>query len=201
VYGAEDSLPLPRMAPLTTAPTYPEYAPPARPDHFLSLYFQHADSARALASRLLFDRCEAEDVVQDVFLTLWRRPDCFDPERGTGRAWLLTVVRNRSMDQLRKRLPKEDLARLAERLPDPDAHDVLEELDAAATGDALWRLVDALPAYQADLIRRAFVSGQTHQEIADATGLPLGTVKSRIRLGLEKLRCAMRSVTLGGVDC
>ena len=58
-----------------------------------TLYSQHADSARALASRLLFDRCEAEDVVQDVFLTLWRRPDRFDPARGTDRSWLLTVVR------------------------------------------------------------------------------------------------------------
>jgi RNA polymerase sigma-70 factor (ECF subfamily) len=188
------------MAPHITSP-YPEYALPASPDHLLDLYFQHADSARALASRLLFDRFEAEDIVQDVFLTLWRRPECFDPERGTGRAWLLTVVRNRSMDHLRRRFPSEDVARFAERLPDPDAPDVPEELDAAARSAVLWRLVDTLPPCQADLIRRAFVSGQTHHEIADATGLPLGTVKSRIRLGLDKLRCAMRSVTLGGVDC
>jgi len=71
-----------------------------------------------------------------------------------------------------------------------------------ATGDLLWRLVDALPACQADLIRRAFVRGQTHQEIAAATGLPLGTVRSRIRLGLEKLRCAMAAAaTLDTVGC
>jgi RNA polymerase sigma-70 factor (ECF subfamily) len=167
----------------------------------LDLYSQHADSARALASRLLFDHSEAEDVVQDVFLTLWRRPECFDPRRGTGRAWLLTVVRNRSMDHLRRRCPRDDVADLAERLPDPQSPDVPDELDAAARNDLLWRLVDALPSTQADLIRRASASGQTHQEIAHATGLPLGTVKSRIRLGLDKLRCAMQGVTLGVVDC
>src|SRR5438445_8446247 len=77
--------------------------PMSTPQYVPTLYSQHADSARALASRLLFDRCEAEDVVQDVFLTLWRRPDCFDPDRGTARSWLLTVVRNRSLDHLRRR--------------------------------------------------------------------------------------------------
>src|ERR1700694_4795093 len=104
-----------------SAPAYAEYAPVAPPDHFMDLYSQHADSARALASRLLFDRCEAEDVVQDVFLTLWHRPDRYDPERGTGRAWLLTSVRNRSLDHLRRRCirRREDIADLAERLPDP----------------------------------------------------------------------------------
>jgi RNA polymerase sigma-70 factor (ECF subfamily) len=152
---------------------------------------------------LLYDHYEAEDVVQDVFLTLYRRPECFDPDRGTGRAWLLTVVRNRSLDHLRRRgvRKREDVSELAERLPDPSLPDVLDELDAAARSEVLWRLVDGLPACQADLIRRAFVSGQTHQDIADATGLPLGTVKSRIRLGLDKLRCALQKATLIGVDC
>jgi RNA polymerase sigma-70 factor (ECF subfamily) len=169
-----------------------------------TLYSQHADSARALASRLLFDRCEAEDVVQDVFLTLWRRPDRFDPDRGTARSWLLTVVRNRSLDHLRRRSFKhsKDVTDLADRLPDTQAVDMADALDAAARNKALWSLVDALPPCQADLIRRAYVSGQTHQEIADETGLPLGTVKSRIRLGLEKLRCAMRrAATLESVGC
>src|SRR5712671_4453895 len=117
-----------------------EYAPSAAPDqpaHWFSLYAQHAESARALASRLLYDRSEAEDVVHDVFLTLWRRPACFDPQRGSGRAWLLTVVRNRSMDHLRRRFPREDVADLAERLADPDSPDVLEELEAATRRDLL----------------------------------------------------------------
>ncbi|MBV9324365.1 MAG: sigma-70 family RNA polymerase sigma factor [Chloroflexi bacterium] len=183
-------------------PLHLDYAPAAAPDHFLALYAQHAETARALANRLLFDRSEAEDVVQDVFLRLWHQPDCFDPARGTGKAWLLTVVRNRSLDRLRRRAlrPRDDVAELAERLPDPHAADVLEELTSAARAELLWQLVDSLPACQADLIRRAFITGQTHQEIADETGLPLGTVKSRIRLALEKLRSGLRSATLADVD-
>jgi len=188
------------MQTTTLSPSHTQYAPSLPPDHLLSLYFQHADSARALASRLLYDASEAEDVVQDVFLTLWRKPGCFDPQRSTGRAWLLTVVRNRSVDHLRRRFPRDDVTDLAERLADPQTPDVLEEMEAAAQSDLLWGLVDGLPPCQADLIRRAFVSGQTHQEIADQTGLPLGTVKSRIRLGLEKLRFALsRAATLESV--
>jgi RNA polymerase sigma-70 factor (ECF subfamily) len=182
----------------TTA--HSDYAPAHWPDHVLALYAQHADSARALASRLLYDRHEAEDVVHDVFLTLWRKPDCFDPQRGSGRAFLLTVVRNRSRDHLRRRLPREDVADLSERLADPNTHDLLDDLDASLRNEQLWRMVDALPPTQADLIRRAYVSGQTHLEIATETGLPLGTVKSRIRLGLEKLRCAARTNDLAFVD-
>jgi len=188
--------------PLAAAP-YLTYAPPASPDHLLALYSEHVDCARALASRLLYDPCEAEDVVQEVFLTLWRKPQCFNPERGTARAWLLTVVRNRSLDHLRRRALRygEDVSELADRLPDPQAADVLEELSCAARAELLWQLVDALPPCQADLIRRAFITGQTHQQIAEDTGLPLGTVKSRIRLGLDKLRCGMRSATLADVGC
>lgn len=190
------------MTTLQSAPTYLEYAPTPAPDQFLALYAEHANTARALACRLLYDRNEAEDVVQDVFLTLWQRPACFDPDRGTSRAWLLTVVRNRSLDHLRRRSLRlgEDVVEFADRIADPCVTDVPEELATADRARLLWQLVDALPACQADMIRRAFVSGQTHQEIAEQAGLPLGTVKSRIRLGLEKLRCGLRSVTLADVD-
>jgi RNA polymerase sigma-70 factor (ECF subfamily) len=173
-------------------------------DQLLTLYSDHADSARALACRLLCDRGEAEDVVHDVFLTLFKRPTCFDAARGTGRAWLLTVVRNRSLDHLRRRAshPRRDIADLAEVLPDPHAaDDVVDELAATSRAELLWHLMDALPANQADLLRRAFVNGRTHLEIAQDTGLPLGTVKSRIRLGLDKLRGAMRTATLADIDC
>ena len=77
---------------------------------------------------------------------------------------------------------------LAERLPDTQQRDILEELETTARQRELWRRVHELPPAQADLIRRAYLEGHTHQQIAHDTGLPLGTVKSRIRLGLEKLR-------------
>jgi RNA polymerase sigma-70 factor (ECF subfamily) len=183
------------MPTLDIAPTCVDYASKSAPDHFLALYSEHANSARALASRLLYDRCEAEDVVHDVFLTLWRRPARFDPQRGTSRSWLLTVVRNRSLDHLRLRRsrPLADTSELADRLPDTYASNALDEFIRATDTALLWRLVDALPTSQAELIRRAFAGGETHQQIAEATGLPLGTVKGRIRLGLEKLRRSMRN--------
>jgi RNA polymerase sigma-70 factor (ECF subfamily) len=184
------------------APLHLDYACDGAPDHFLALYAEHADTARALACRLLFDPTEAEDVVQDVFLRLWHNPTCFDPQRGTGRAWLLTVVRNRSLDCLRRRAlrPRDDVADFAERLPDPHTGDVLDELASAANAELLWQLVDRLPPCQADVVRRAFVRGQTHQAMSQETGVPLGTVKSRIRLALEKLRWGLRSATLADVD-
>ena len=184
-------------------PAVLEYARRSAPDHLLTLYAEHLNTARALACRLLYDPSEAEDVVQDVFLTMWRRPTCFDASRGTARSWFLTVVRNRSLDHLRRRTQRthKDVFEMADRLPDHQASDVLDELASAARAELLWQLVDGLPPCQADLIRRAFISGQTHQEIADATGLPLGTIKSRIRLGLEKLRAGMRSATLADVAC
>jgi RNA polymerase sigma-70 factor, ECF subfamily len=92
------------------------------------------------------------------------------------------------------------VADLAERLPDSNGHDMFDDLEASLLKEQLWRLVDTLPPSQADLIRRAYVSGQTHFEIAAATGIPLGTVKSRIRLGLEKLRCAMLTEHLASMN-
>jgi RNA polymerase sigma-70 factor (ECF subfamily) len=156
-----------------------------------TLYTRHLRSAVALANRLLVDPQEAEDVVHDVFVTLRCRPHHFDPDRGGGRSWLMTVVRNRTLDRLRRRVPSRDIDDLADQLPDPEAVSPLAEMDAAARRELLWRSVGCLPASQRALILRCFVEGQSHHEIARQTGLPLGTVKSRIRLGLEKLRAAL----------
>jgi RNA polymerase sigma-70 factor (ECF subfamily) len=189
------------MPTLQDATPHLQYGASPRIDHLLALYDQHSDSARTLASRLLYDRMEAEDVVQEVFLALWRKPDCFDPTRGTTRAWLLTVVRNRSIDHWRRRVPRENVDDLAERLPDPGARAAYDELETSTRTDQLSRLVDALPGFQAEMIRRAYANGQSHVQIASETGLPLGTVKSRIRLGLEKLRYSMiEHATLEDVD-
>src|SRR6266699_2499051 len=115
----------PRDCPLPAMPTaaaHLEYAPYDEPDQLLALYSEHAATARALACRLLYDRSEAEDVVQDVFLT---------------------VLRNRSLDHLRRRCsrPLEDVGDLAERLSDPHTENAFDELEAIASGELLWRLV------------------------------------------------------------
>lgn len=133
----------------------------------------------------------AEDCMQDVMVTLWRKAHMFDPQRASVATWLFTIARNRKIDIIRKvRRPEpEDLPWGPE--PEPD------QVDALALQEDSRRLADAvaqLPPKQRELVERAFYGDLSHTEIADATGLPLGTIKSRIRLAITRLRHAMDSV-------
>lgn len=127
----------------------------------------------------------AEECAQDVMATLWHKAHLFDPTRASAATWVFTIARNRRIDALRKsRRPEpEELPWGPE--PEPDQHDVLELSQETA------RLAEALadlPKAQRDLISRAYFGELSHSEIAAETGLPLGTIKSRIRLALDRLR-------------
>lgn len=127
----------------------------------------------------------AEECAQDVMATLWHKAHLFDPTRASAATWVFTIARNRRIDALRKsRRPEpEELPWGPE--PEPDQHDVLELSQETA------RLAEALadlPEAQRDLIARAYFGELSHSEIAAETGLPLGTIKSRIRLALDRLR-------------
>ncbi|MCF2871268.1 sigma-70 family RNA polymerase sigma factor [Octadecabacter sp. G9-8] len=127
----------------------------------------------------------AEDVTQEVMATLWRKAHMFDPAKASVSTWIFTIARNRRIDVLRKqRRPEpEDLTWGPEA--EPDQEDVLAlQQESAQLGEA----IAALPDKQRELIVRAYYGELTHSEIADATGLPLGTIKSRIRLALDRLR-------------
>ena len=127
----------------------------------------------------------AEDVSQEVMATLWRKAHMFDPSKASVSTWIFTIARNRRIDVLRKqRRPEpEDLTWGPEA--EPDQADVLAlQQESAQLGEA----IAALPDKQRELIVRAYYGELTHSEIADATGLPLGTIKSRIRLALDRLR-------------
>ena len=131
---------------------------------------------------------EAEDCAQDVMATVWRKAHLFDANRATVSTWIFTIARNRRIDLLRrdKRAEPEDLPWGPE--PEPDQADALAlQQDTDRLGQALL----ALPEAQRDLIQRAYFGDLSHGEIAQITGLPLGTIKSRIRLALEKLRQSM----------
>ncbi len=131
----------------------------------------------------------AEEVAQDVMATLWRKAHLFDPTKASVSTWIFTIARNRRIDMLRKqRRPEpEDLTWGPEA--EPDQADVLAlQQDSAKLGEALA----TLPEKQRDLIVRAYYGELTHSEIAEATGLPLGTIKSRIRLALNRLRHQMK---------
>ena len=155
----------------------------------MTLYDRYNRVAFALAYRVLDDAATAEEVVQDAFMLLWKRADSFDHARGgTLRAWLLTIVRHRAIDVRRRQARQEagnlPLDALEAVLAGPDVwEDVLGGLDRAQIRAA----VDALPDDQRRAIELAYFDGLTHNAIAAQTGAPLGTVKGRLRLGLQKL--------------
>ena len=127
----------------------------------------------------------AEECAQDVMATLWQKAQLFDPSRASVATWVFTIARNRRIDMARRaaRPEPEDLPWGPEA--EPDQHDLLElAQETALLGDALARL----PQAQRALIEKAFYGDLSHSEIAEETGLPMGTVKSRIRLALDKLR-------------
>jgi len=134
---------------------------------------------------------QAEEIVQDVMLTVWRKAAQFDPARAQVSAWIYQIARNRQIDVIRKEnrpLP-EELGEAPEA--EPDASQVLAlEQEAAQLQQALARLKPD----QREIIERAYLGELTHQEISTQTGLPLGTIKSRIRLGLERLRHELKEL-------
>jgi RNA polymerase sigma-70 factor (ECF subfamily) len=154
----------------------------------LALYDRHGRMAYGLAYRILGEAGAAEEAVQDAYLRVWRRAATFDPSRGGVRSWLLTIVHHCAIDLLRKRAGSPPvvagLDEIAERQAAPDAwSDVAGRLDQERVREA----VATLPGEQRRAIEMAYFEGLTHREIAERDGLPLGTVKGRMRLGLRRL--------------
>jgi len=159
-------------------------------DAVAELYDRHARPIYSLAIRILGDATEAEDVVQEVFAQAWRQASRYSASRGAVAAWLLTLARSRAIDRLRARRARpgglsDD--RMATQLPDsgpPADSQVLSSEHVARVRAAL----DELPLLQRAAIELAYFEGLTHAEIADRLEQPLGTVKTRIRLAMLKLR-------------
>ena len=154
------------------------------------LYVRFRPAAFATAYAVLRDSAAAEDVIHDAFLSVWRNAGSYRPERGALRAWLLTIVRNAAIDYLRSRRAVVQPALEIERYErhDRTEDDVATAVSAAADARRLRAALRTLPEAQRDAVEMAFFAGLTHGEIADRTGLPLGTVKGRLRLGLRRLR-------------
>lgn len=152
---------------------------------FAALFRHFAPRVKAFLMKSGADATLAEECAQDVMATLWQKAHLFDPARASVATWVFTIARNRRIDALRKaRRPEpEDLPWGPE--PEPDQAEVFE---AQQDTDRLGAALAQLPAKQRALIERAYFGDLSHSEIATETGLPLGTIKSRIRLALEKLR-------------
>jgi len=156
------------------------------------LYDRYAPVALALAGRILGDRSEAEDVIQVVFTKVWTDASRYDPSKGSPTSWLLSWVRNGAIDRLRRREALQRAAvtsaGLAAAARD-DAHDPDEP--SAEDRERLKSAVAALPADQRQVIELAYFEGLSQTQIAQRLGEPLGTVKTRVRLGMAKLRQAL----------
>jgi RNA polymerase sigma-70 factor (ECF subfamily) len=159
------------------------------PVQFNEAYRRLAPVALAAATRVLRDEAAAEDVVQDVFMQLWLRPAGFDPARGSLAGYVTMMARSRAVDRWRTRSARESaVERSAEQAGVADQESAAEPVIRRERSHRLLRALDELPSDQRDAVLLAYGRGLTAQEIARATGTPLGTAKSRLRLGLRKAR-------------
>lgn len=150
-----------------------------------ALYERYANLVYSLALRVVQDGRLAEEVTQDVFMEVWNRPERWDAQKGRFSSWLLTVTRYTAIDRLRgERGRAEDMPYEDTLSHQPDA----DPLSAWAEAEALRPLLAQLPPEQRHMIDLAFFQGLTHSQIAERTGLPLGTVKTRLRTALTHLR-------------
>lgn len=154
-----------------------------------ALYDRYSPVVYAVALRVLGDTGAAEDVLQDVFMQLWRNPSAFDASRGSLGAWLAVIARNRAIDALRKRKPESDLDHVVVSV-EPD---LTEEADRSRVREKVRATLSTMPDAQRKALELAYYEGLTHSEIAAKTGEPLGTIKTRIRTGLLTLRKAFSS--------
>jgi RNA polymerase sigma-70 factor, ECF subfamily len=163
------------------------------PGSLEAVYERFGPATLGLLQQMLGDRATAEDVLQQVFLEVWQRAEQYDPARAGLVTWIMTIARSRAIDELRRRVPEPR---------DPgSSFRVLESTRRADSGDVeglleTWRIahfLSRLPAGQAELLRRRFYADQTQSQIAEETGIPLGTVKARMVKGLESLRAIMEA--------
>jgi len=156
-----------------------------------ALYDRWARSLYSLVLHLLRDPDEAEDVVEETFWQAWRKADSYEPARGAVSTWLLTIGRRKALDRLRaKKRHKEDpiggdrtFADIASPSPDPS-----ENVEGSELREHVRAALRELPAEQREVIELGYFNGLSQTEIADTTGQPLGTVKTRMRLAMQKLR-------------
>lgn len=156
------------------------------------LYDRYARSVYGLALHVLHDERAAEDVVQDAFLTVWRLPERYDPGRGAFGPWILRVARNRAIDLLRRGAHErvstgdDEGTSFAERIVDP-APDPSEQVWTEAMADQVRAAVATLQPAQRQVIELAYFRGMTQSEMAKHLGVPLGTIKTRVRTALRRL--------------
>ncbi len=154
-----------------------------------SLFDRYSKVVYSVALRVLRDPASAEDVLQEIFMQVWRSPESFTATRGSLGGWLAVVSRNRSIDALRRRRPTEQVEEFALASP----YNLADEAERNSLIEKARGVMVSLPLEQRKTLEMAFFDGLTHSEIAEMTGDPLGTVKTRIRSALLSLRKAFQA--------
>jgi RNA polymerase sigma-70 factor (ECF subfamily) len=151
------------------------------------LYDRYSSVVYGVALRVLQDAAAAEDVLQDIFLQLWRKPDAFDGSRGSLGAWLAVIARHRAIDRLRRLRPETDI----EEVVIAGGTDLRDETERSLVIEKVRAILEEMNQEQRKALELAYFQGLTHTEIAEKTGEPLGTIKTRIRSGLQTLRAKL----------
>ena len=159
------------------------------------LYDRFSSMLLALGCRIIGNLADAEDVLQECFVEIWHKADRYDPSRASVSTWLILIARSRAIDHVRHRTSQERTAETAYRL-DPRDRVAPQGADGVLDSERRQRvrmILERLPAKQREVLELAFYDGLSHTEIAYRTGIPLGTVKTRLLLAMKKLRRALRS--------
>lgn len=162
-----------------------------------SFYDRHRVLAYSLAVRLVGNPGDAEDVVQEAFLNVWRAAGTYRQDRSSGRSWLLSIVHHRAIDKLRSRQSRLQPVVLEDDMDVAASSDVWREVSENLTGDDVRGALQQLPPEQRETIELAYYKGFTHSQIAELMEVPLGTVKGRMRIGLHKLKSLLESSQTG----
>jgi RNA polymerase sigma factor (sigma-70 family) len=164
-------------------------------DAFRGLFGRYAPTAKALALRVVRQSHLAEEIVQEAFMALWRNPGAYDQQRGSVKSWLMGMVHHRAVDLVRR---EESYRRRAERTAQhvveeesDHADEVIEQIGLPEERRRVRAALDELPVPQRAILERMYFDGMSQSQIAEETGLPLGTVKSRTLLGMRRLRAAL----------
>jgi len=161
------------------------------------LYDRYGKTVKAVVVRVVHEEAEADDVLQEIFLQIWKEAENYSPKAGRPLGWVVTLARRRAIDRLRRRQAycraKDRFETHVERQPDSWVHNRIDDdLVQSDLRRFLERQMNLLPSYQREVIALSFFEGRSHREIAALTRTPLGTVKTRLELGLRKLVNSIR---------